>query len=106
MVGIITKRNTTKEGRNAHKIKWVVQQALKDSCQQKIKEDITKALDNSENISPKQHKLIVAYIAAHITYRNAQRLGVVQHMVIGEFENREETDDEIIWKKIIFNTYQ
>ena len=53
-----------------------MQQALKDSCQPKVKEDITNALDNSENISPKQHKLIVAYIAAHIIiYRNAQRPG-------------------------------
>ena len=60
---------------------------------EKIKEDIKKALENSDNISPMQHKVIVAYIAANIIYKNAQRPGVVQHMQIGEFETREETDE-------------
>ena len=43
-------------------------------------------------MSPQEHKLILAYIAAHIIYKNAEP-GAVQHMEIKEFEEREETED-------------
>jgi len=55
----------------------------------KIKEDIRLALDTT-NCNTKQHKLILAYIAANIIYFNAQRPGVVQNMTIDEYNDKTE----------------
>ena len=59
----------------------------------RISQDIFQMLQNCENLCPQEHKTILAYIAAHIIYKNAQRPGVVQHMEVREFEEREETED-------------
>ena len=43
--------------------------------------------------TPKEYKLILAYISAHIIYRNAQRPGMVQYMKMKEYENKEENTE-------------
>ena len=42
------------------------------------------------------YSLILCYMAASIIFNNAQRPGVVRHMKICEFENREYIDDKIV----------
>ena len=44
----------------------------------------------------KDHLLILSYIAASIIFPNAQRPGVVQHMTLPEYEEREYIEDKII----------
>ena len=66
----------------------------------KIVRDVEAALDGT-TCTPQQHKLILAYVAAHIIYRNAQRPGVVQHMTIEEYENKEEDKDGKVLIKVL-----
>ena len=56
------------------------------------REDQERALQGTSCI-PQQHKLIIAYVAANIIYNNAQRPGVVQHMTIEEYQNKEEDEE-------------
>ena len=42
------------------------------------------------------YMLIICYIAASIIFTNAQRPGVVQHMTISEYEEREHIDSKVI----------
>lgn len=58
------------------------------NCTQ-IKDEIQQAF-TSDNITPKQHTLIISFIAAKIIYGNSQRPGVVQNMSIEEYLNKEE----------------
>ena len=58
------------------------------NCKQ-IKEDIQQAFA-SDIITPKQHTLIISFIAAKIIYGNSQRPGVVQNMNTDEYLNNEE----------------
>ena len=41
---------------------------------------------------------IIAYIAANLLYRNAQRPGTIQNMTISEFDEGEREDDMLIIK--------
>ena len=69
------------------------------NCTQ-IKDDIQQAF-TSDNITPKQHTLIISFIAAKIIYGNSQRPGVVQNMSIEEYLNKEEGSSGISssWKQ-------
>jgi len=51
----------------------------------------------SEQVASKELKTILAFLAAKIIYTNGHRPGVVQNMMIKEFEEaREEDDDRVI----------
>ena len=66
----------------------------------KIVRGIEAALDGITCIL-QQHKLILAYVAAKIIYKNTQRPGVVQHMTIEEYKNKEEDKDGNVVVKVL-----
>lgn len=43
-----------------------------------------------------EYKLIICYIAASMIFNNAQRPGVVRHMTISEYKQREYIDDKVV----------
>ena len=66
--GITKERNPKKENRNA---KTQVGSATSPEgfmSSTRILQDIIHMLENSKNVSQQEHKLILAYIAAHIIY--------------------------------------
>ena len=48
------------------------------------------------DITSFDHLLIITYLAANIIFSNAQRPGVVQYMMVQEFETRSDIGDEQI----------
>jgi len=63
--------------------------------QQKVNEAIIKAKERT-NFTPKDHKLVLGYLAAQLIYTNAQRSGVVQYMTINEYMKRQQLHDNTI----------
>ena len=61
----------------------------------KVQEDIQEAFDSTTWTS-QQHKLILAYVVANIIFTNAQRPGVVQHMSVQEYEDKEDDGNVLI----------
>ena len=47
-------------------------------------------------INSQEYLLIITYIAASMIFPNAQRPGVVQHMMINEYEEREHIDEKVV----------
>ena len=66
----------------------------------KVQEDIQEAFD-STTCTSQQHKLILAYVPANIIFTNAQRPGVVQHMSIHEYEDKEDDDKGNVLIKLL-----
>ena len=61
----------------------------------KVQEDIQEAFDSTTWTS-QQHKLILAYVVANIIFTNAHRPGVVQHMSVQEYEDKEDDGNVLI----------
>ena len=69
-----------RKGETRVKSKAEVAQSFLNSL--KVQEQVKQALQSSivSSCSPQQFKFILAYVSAHMIYRNAQRTGVVQYM--------------------------
>ena len=67
----------------------------------KVQQDIQEAFDSTTTCTSQQHKLILAYVAANIIFTNAQRPGVVQHMSVQEYENKEDDDEGNVLIKVL-----
>jgi len=63
-----------------------------------IKTSVMKIISKAEymDITSFEHLTVIAFLAAHIIFSNAQRPGVVQFMTVQEFNDRTETGDEQI----------
>ena len=63
-----------------------------------IKTSVMKIISKAElmNITSFEHLTVIAFLAAHIIFSNAQHPGVVQFMTVQEFNDRTETGEEQI----------
>lgn len=63
-----------------------------------IKSTVKEALKKAKRsmLEKSDHMLIISYLAAAIIYSNAQRPGIVQNMMISEYEDRQALDGKIL----------
>ena len=63
-----------------------------------IKSTVQAALKKAKKsmLEKRDHMLIISYLAAAIIYSNAQRPGIVQNMMISEYEDRQVLDGKIL----------
>ena len=47
-------------------------------------------------LAGKVHETVIAYIAANLSYRNAQRCGTIKNMTISEFKERVAKDGRLL----------